>query len=190
MATTQNIIYLDLLSGIVKSCHHAIFDDRRGLVPTTLPSPGRPTLLYDLGLEAESDFSSLHGPLVPTPVGTIEQQVKVACPSTTKNNKAYGAWPTFPPLALYAPLPLRVTDIPHTFAAKATRVKTGPHQPTGKALTAEVVSEFLIGPHDLEMIYMSSDPYGRSFEASIDLRKCDLASHPTAGLQFLEKKSD
>ncbi len=34
---------------------------------------------------------------------------------------------------------------------------------------------------------MSSDPYGWSFEASLDLHKCDLTIHPTAGLRFITK---
>jgi hypothetical protein len=48
-ATDQNILYLDLDSGIVKSCHHAIFDEARYLQPTRPPTA---QLLYDLGLEA------------------------------------------------------------------------------------------------------------------------------------------
>ncbi len=59
--------------------------------------------------------------------------------------------------------------------------------PTGKTLAAEVVSQFLIGPKDMEMIYMSDDPYGRSFEITLDLRKWDLTTHRTAGLRFLPK---
>jgi hypothetical protein len=36
-ATTQNITYLDLTSGIVKSSHHAIFDEAWYLQPAVLP---------------------------------------------------------------------------------------------------------------------------------------------------------
>ena len=184
-ATTQNIMYLDLTSGIVKSCHHAIFDEAWYLQPTRPPAA---QLLYDLGLEAESDFVSLDGPLVPTPVGTVER-IEVAWPPNQPAHKDPKAWPKPPPLAFYAPLPLRITDIPNSCAARAARTKVTTAQLTGKALAAEVVNEFLIGPRDMEMIYMSSDPYGRSFEASIDVRKCDLNVHPTAGLQFLTKNN-
>ena len=48
---------------------------------------------------------------------------------------------------------------------------------TSKTLAADVVSQFLIGPKDMEMIYMSDDPYGRSFEITLDLRKWDLTTH-------------
>jgi hypothetical protein len=34
---------------------------------------------------------------------------------------------------------------------------------------------------------MSADPYGQSFEASLNLCKCDLGAHRTAGLHFLTK---
>jgi hypothetical protein len=44
--THQNITYLDLDSGIVKSCHHAIFDEAWYLQPTHPPAA---QLLYDLG---------------------------------------------------------------------------------------------------------------------------------------------
>ena len=37
----------------------------------------------------------------------------------------------------------------------------------------------------MEMIYMSPDPYGRTFEEPLDLRKFDLSKHPTAGLRLI-----
>jgi hypothetical protein len=39
----------------------------------------------------------------------------------------------------------------------------------------------------MDTIYMSPDPYGQSFEESIDLRKCNLTTHTTGGLRFLAK---
>ena len=42
-------------------------------------------------------------------------------------------------------------------------------------------------PRDMEMIYMSPDPYGRTFEEPLDLRKFDLSKHPTAGLRLIAK---
>ncbi len=67
-ATDQNIIYLDLDSGIVKSCHHAGFDEAWYLQQTCPPAA---QLLYNLELEADSESTSLEGPLSPTPAGTI-----------------------------------------------------------------------------------------------------------------------
>jgi hypothetical protein len=53
-ATDQNILYLDLNLGIIKSCHHAIFDEAWYMQPTRPPAA---RLLYDLGLEL--DFESV-----------------------------------------------------------------------------------------------------------------------------------
>ncbi len=48
--TDQIITYLNLNSGIVKSCHHAIFDKAWYLQPTQPPAAQR---FHDLGLEAK-----------------------------------------------------------------------------------------------------------------------------------------
>jgi hypothetical protein len=37
------------------------------------------------------------------------------------------------------------------------------------------------------MIYLLPDPYGQTFDEHLDLCKCDLTQHRTAGLQFLVK---
>jgi hypothetical protein len=50
-ATDQNIVYIDLDSGIVKHSHHATFDEAWYLQPARPPAA---VLLYDLGLELMS----------------------------------------------------------------------------------------------------------------------------------------
>ncbi|KAL7545864.1 hypothetical protein ACHAWF_009220 [Thalassiosira exigua] len=53
-ATDHNIRYLDIDSGLVKSCHHATFDEAWYLQPVRPPAA---QMLYDLGLEDEApDF--------------------------------------------------------------------------------------------------------------------------------------
>jgi hypothetical protein len=47
---------------------------------------------------------------------------------------------------------------------------------------SDTVTEYLIGPHKMEMIYLSPDPYGRIFEEKLDLCKWDISKHCTAGL--------
>ncbi len=39
----------------------------------------------------------------------------------------------------------------------------------------------------MELIYMSPDPFSWAFEASIDIRKCDLTLYWTVGLRILMK---
>ncbi len=67
-ATDQNVFYLDTSSSVVKSCHRAVFDKTWYLQPSRPPAA---QLLYDLGLEADSSFINLDGPLHPTSIGTI-----------------------------------------------------------------------------------------------------------------------
>jgi len=58
---------------------------------------------------------------------------------------------------------------------------------SNRDLTSQTVTAYLVGPHNMEMIYMSRDPYGRTFEEPLDLRKFDLSKHSTAGLRFILK---
>ena len=120
-ATDQNIIYLDLESGIVKSCHHAVFDEAWYLQPTR---PLAAQLLYDLGLEAEEDSMTMTGPLHPTPLGTIAP-VSIEWPPqpTYLSCDAKPLYP--PPLSLLNPLPLRITETPNpnAIAARAARLR-------------------------------------------------------------------
>ncbi len=67
-ATDQNIIYPDIDLGIVKSCHHAVFDEAWYLRKTQPPAA---QLLYDLGLEADSNYTSLDVHMPPIPTGSV-----------------------------------------------------------------------------------------------------------------------
>jgi hypothetical protein len=172
-ATDQNIIYLDLDSGVVKSCHHAVFDEAWYLQPTRPPAA---QLLYDLGLEAETNPMTTLGPVQPTPPGTVTSiTVSWPPPLTELLNKGLNKdnlW-TPPPRSLYAPLPLRVTPIPdaartpHTVNARAACLQS--RADTQKRTAAEVVSDYLINSEDMAMIYMSPDPYATVFEEELDV---------------------
>jgi hypothetical protein len=150
----QNIVYLDTTSGIVKSCHHAIFDKAWYLQRSCPPAE---QLLYNLGLEAKSDFVSNNGILLPTPIGIISL-VNVPWPPTppVQSKKAW----TPPPVCLYAPLPLRMTDAPTPITARTARTQINTNNPSNKALTPQMVTNYLIGHHDMEQIYLSPDQYG------------------------------
>ena len=60
----QNIKYLDTTSGIVKTSHHAMFDEAWNLQPMWPPAA---QLLYDLGLEAEATQDPLPVEIPPSP---------------------------------------------------------------------------------------------------------------------------
>ena len=154
------------------------------MVPSTPPAPCAAQLLYDLGLEAESDAVSIHGPLTYVAEHTVSP---ISAP-----------WPPMPPAkskdvwhapssSLTLPLPLRLTDTPRPLVARAARTKITKPQLSGKNLASETVAAYLIGPQDMALIYLSPDPYGRVFDESLDLRKWDLTRHNAGGLRFIDK---
>ncbi len=139
------------------------------LSPTIPPAGG--TAPYDLGLEADTQSVSIKGPHHPMPIGTIS-------PITTPWPPAYPAslkksWsPSL--LCLYVLLPLRLMEAHAPFAARAARTQIKAPDLSNKALTSQTVTEHLIGPHNMEMIYLSPHLYGHTFNETLDLCKCDL----------------
>ncbi len=83
-ASDHNIRYLDMESGLVKSSHHAVFDEAWYMQPHRPPAT---QLLYDLGLEAENCMVLEIGPadtftnaLYPPSLPMIEDKLKWAVP--------------------------------------------------------------------------------------------------------------
>jgi hypothetical protein len=179
----QNNVDLDTTSGIIKSCHHAIFDKAWYLQRSRPPAA---QLLYNLGLEAESNFVSINSILHPTSIETISP-VNVTWPPTPPVQSKKGWTP--PPLCLYAPLPLRMMEAPTPITAHAARMRINTNNPSNEALTSQTVTDYLIGHHDMEQIYLSPNRYGRTLEETLDLLKWDLVKHRTGGLQFITKDS-
>ncbi len=98
-----------------------------------------------------------------------------------------------PPLSRATPLPLRELSAPQPLTAAAAMMHTINTTLPNNGVPAvaarvnalspsDIVSEFLIGKHNMATIYMSPDPYFEAFEESIDLRRLNLATHRTAGL--------
>ncbi len=177
-ATDQNILYLDLNSGIVKLCHHAIFDEAWYMQPTRPPAA---QLLYDLGLE--SDFESVLVDGTPHPV-SVEPSQAPWPPPLPRSLGSILKWKC-PPHSLHAPLPLRISATPVSFGARAARVKSPAM--SKKDITAEVVREYSIGKADVAMIYISPHPFYGAFKEELDLCKFNLSRHSTAGMNFFAK---
>jgi hypothetical protein len=173
-ATDQNIVYLDLESGIVKQSHHATFDEARYLQPTRPPAA---QLLYDLGLEADNVEISLSGtepdailtPVCPSP------SASVPWPPLFNQRKKPSKWDV-PPRPRMLPLPLSETVLPCPIEAAAARVRA---QATPDST---ITSEFNITNADMAIMYMSLDPFFDSFEEELDLQKWSFNKHHTAGL--------
>jgi len=184
-ATNHNIIYLDLDSGIVKSSHHAQFDEAWYLQKTRPPAA---QLLYELGIlpdddpsEASTTYDVASSAPPPGQFTPVTIPWPPSAPQSTKPHK----W-DIPPLSRHMHLPLRaLTDSPNTQAARAAAAKVKP--PMGRNLAAELVEDFKIGKHDLSMIYMSPDPFHEAFEQTADLRKFDLTQHATGGLTLYNR---
>ena len=120
-STDQNILYLDLDTGLVKRSHHAQLDKVWYLQPSC---PHAAQLLYDLGLEADDDTPSLDDP--------VEDNIITVLPAP---------WPPLPsppqkatrwcvPLSCrQTPLPLRETELPRLITAATARIWSNPDAP-------------------------------------------------------------
>jgi hypothetical protein len=210
-ATNQNIIYLDLTSGVVKTSHHAQFDEAWYLQPSRPPAA---QLLYDLGLEFEDDADDLDidhestlqipvpypplAPIITHPDCTTTSSWPPPPASTKLPLHAFPRW-TPPPASTRLPLPLRETAAYQPRTAAAAHVLTNTDGPPNPQLftlyrpnppqrknASELVSEFLIGKHNMAMIYLSPNPYFDAFEEIIFIHRFDLSKHRLAGLFLTE----
>ncbi len=143
----QNIAYINLDSGLVKTSHHAQFDEAWYLQPSC---PLATQLLYDLGLEADNDVEPDPDPH-PAPYPPITTQ-KVS------NN----LWKT-PPRCCHLPLPLRCTMAPQPVAAAAARIVAESPEIANRCLCAMILASAIADDYRIEheamkMIYMSPIP--------------------------------
>ena len=189
-ATDQNVVYLDLTTGLVKRSHHAMFDEAWYL---QVHRPPAAQLLYDLGVEPDEACYSGHGRLTPESEcdarlpGTIERIVVPWPPVAKGYATAYKHWKP-PDVCRCAPLPLRASQDPTTIAAKAavTKASTENRRTPRKRRMLDITKDFGITRDVMHMVYMSHDPYYESFEQDIDLRKYNTSRHRTAGLDLYE----
>jgi hypothetical protein len=185
-ATDQNIIYLDLTTGIIKNSHHAQFDKAWYLQQSRPPAA---QLLYDLGLEFQLDDDTDTDMLDPT------SSIPAPWPPAAQGSIVKDKWSP-PRECIWSPLPLRETAAPQSITAAAALVYLDHsnidgtlHQLTGPRLqssteaptlpvvamriaaknASDIVSEFQIGKHDMATIYLSPNPYFDAFEEVIDI---------------------
>jgi hypothetical protein len=185
-ATDQNIVYLDLDTGIVKHSHHSQFDEAWYLQDTRPPAA---QLLYDLGLEVD-DFTA--------PVASDTPPPWPPLPSCNLDILTWKVSPTCKTI----PLPLQEMAEPYCpLAAAATLVRAFNSSNTSCSLLhncsffsakawkpspSDILSEYLIGKRDMATVYMSPDPYFEAFDETVDVRKFKLKKHHTAGLCLVQ----
>eukprot|EP00804_Cyclotella_cryptica_P016939 CCRYP_001875-RA/>CCRYP_001875-RA protein AED:0.38 eAED:0.38 QI:0/0/0/1/0/0/3/0/857 len=172
-ATDENIKYVDVDTRVVKTSHHAIFDEAWSLQQRRPPFA---QMLYDIGLEYVPD--------VPAP------------PQGPPPHALYPPMhlpPKLPPKACSIPLPLRLSSPPDLYLhAAAARTHTGDltsdilltsQTPSAKlSLDHEIMTKHDISQKDTMMVYMSPHPFRDSFEEEFCLRYFDNSKHPTAGI--------
>jgi hypothetical protein len=182
----QNIVYLDLDSGVLKVSHHAQFDEAWYLQPSRPPAA---QLLYDLGILPECDTpseSAAESEVVTSDFQTpgLIEKVLIPWPPMTSVDEGTSKW-IAPDWSIFHRLPLRTLmhNLPCPITAKAACTKSlSRHN-----IAAELVENFNIGTHDMAMVCISPDPYHEVFEQTLDLRKFNFSHHPTAGLSLFEQ---
>ncbi len=145
-STDQNIIYLDLDTGIVKQSHHATFDEAWYLQPS---HPLVAQLFYDLGLEAKSIPISSMGPLLNDSVGSqrISTIPLAPWPPPCPVSHLACKW-AVPPCPRMLPLPLCETELPHPLTAAAACVRVS------NPVASEIATEYDITRGNLLTVYM------------------------------------
>jgi hypothetical protein len=191
-ATDQNIIYLDLDSGVVKRSHHAQFDEAWYLQDTRPPAA---QLLYDLGITDDTDVYAALG-LTDSdevdsdfrPPGTIEA-LTVPWPPDAPCPPKSACW-TVPDACMMLPLPLLHTPLivpeRRQIGARAAyaQATAPPVRRSRMPRARDIMMDFGISRDDMAMIYMSPDPYFDAFEEILHLKHVNLDKHATAGLSL------
>ena len=168
--TDKNIRYLDLDSGIIKSSHHAVFDEAWF---THSSRPPAAQLLYDIGILSDSD-------VLGDPIRDDVILPLAAYPPFPLLKSA----PSTPPSARLSHLPLGLG--PRTFAASAAKSEALP-APLLEESPATVLAEFNITIGDVAQVYFSPKPFNEAFEEEIELWPATAVQHPTAGLSLLPR---
>ncbi len=208
-ASDQNILYLDLESGLVKLSHHARFDEAWYLQSHCPPAA---QLLYNLGIETEDSDPPPDDASTSETVPTAFTD-NVPWPRTPNLKGDKATW-TVRSLCRMIPLPLREVTLPRPTTAAAASLHSPSLEPPAASLflqpeyldgpklcnssspppscsviartkfgsASDIVTEIMLSKKDMATIYMSPDPYFEAFKEVIDLRKFNLTKHCTAGL--------
>jgi hypothetical protein len=174
-ATNQNIIYMDIDSGLVKTSHHAFFDKAWYMQQSHPPAA---QLLFDCGTVALED-------LTPPPS-------QADPPSAIYPTINYAGGPPLTDLqrAIHTPLPLCLSKTPPSHIAMGSDgglPTTDPHAGTFLAshgADGEAVLDNRITARDMAQVYISPHAHNNGFLIELDLRHSRYHDHPTCGFKF------
>ena len=174
-ATDHNIRYVDINTGITKRSHHAIFDEAWY---TSKVRPPAAQFLYDLGLTADYDATPALATTPPQPTAYPPLPTKKAMTQALST------------AAARTPLPWNLFPVPALITARAAKVNVATRKSL-PPLTIPNIHDILdfhsITSKDMDMVYLSPEPYKNSFVEVLDLRKCFPLKHPTAGLDLIQR---
>jgi hypothetical protein len=175
-AADDNVRYIDVDSGLVKTSHHAIFDEAWYLQPHRPPMA---QLLFEMGMELDvEEESEIDVPQV-TPKADLPPITKtdiLLTPNEAKNT----------------PLPLRLSAKPMQVRIGARAAMTmNPYQ--GTCVEPRIQRLSIIDDMRLDrgetfaQVYLSPSAYHEAFEEEIDIRRWTNIDHHTAGLTLIQK---
>jgi hypothetical protein len=194
-ATDQNIVDLDLDSGVVKQSHHAQFDEAWYLQDSRPPAA---QLLFDLGVTDDAATYMASGVLYD------ESVVSEFClPGTVEPVQV--PWPPCAPGKLLTPKEWQVPDLctwlrlplPNMPVLVPTRRSVGAKAATAHAMAPtprrarpprarDIMLDFDVTRRDMAMVYMSPDPYFDALDETINVKHVNLKKHTTASLELYE----
>ena len=173
-ATDDNIRYIDVKSGILKTSHHAVFDEAWYLQPQRPPMA---QLLYDMGMEPEDDFVE---PPPNKPIPPAEYPPLPTEKFTVDKRKAK-----------QSPIPLRLSAEPicRQQGARAANAEIDASTIFTPAINRlDIITDMQLDKEEVfAQVYLSPDPYHEAFKENIDIRRWTSHDHPTAGLSLIKR---
>jgi len=187
-ATDANIRYIDVQSGVVKTSHHAVFDEcwfHHSWCPPAAQ------LLYDLGTAVSNNLPTPPPPTLPAiPPAPVLEPLPILVPTTTADDPQ--------PTLLPHIIPQDDDSASDTSSSSSSYPSLIPCLHTATTLTtllpppnpdASAVDHYDITRRDIAQIYCSPHHYGHAFEESFNYMGSATVIHPTAGL-ILEDKDE
>lgn len=177
-----NIVYLDMQSGVVKTCEHTTFDEAWYCSTTRPPAP---QILYDLGIAEVDDRAK-------KPTVTPEAR-HPPCPVSNRLL-------TLSTLAArMMMLPLRISAEPKSARSRMSKISKekrwarvqDPYQGTAIDGSAErrAISNTGISKRDVCLVYFLRDPFHSEFEEKLNLCRY-TAYRKKHGEMTLDNKDD
>jgi hypothetical protein len=138
-AMSDNIRYIDVHSGVIKTSHHAVFDEAWYLQPQRPPAA---QLLFDMGMELDDTHTTMTPTIIPI------------APYPSVSSKPLHK---LPPKAMLQPLPFRISPEPTGIVYAASAAKA---EQTRVENAVEFINIGVETPNEaFHQIHLSPDPY-------------------------------